>query len=56
MKCQACGSDDVVVHLTQIVDKEMHTFHLCERCAAEKGLQKSSVPENFPLTEFLAQM
>lgn len=56
MKCQACGSDEVTVHLTQIVDKEMHTFHLCERCAAEKGLQKSSVPENFPLTEFLAQM
>ena len=56
MKCQACGSDEVIVHLTQIVDKEMRTFHLCERCAAEKGLQKSSVPENFPLTEFLAQM
>ena len=56
MKCQACGSEEVAVHLTQIVDKEMHTFHLCERCAAEKGLQKSSVPENFPLTEFLAQM
>ena len=56
MKCQGCGCEDVVVHLTQIVDKEMRTLHLCERCAAEKGLQTTSVPENSPLTDFLAQM
>lgn len=56
MKCQSCGSENVVIHLTQIVDEEMRTLHLCERCAAEKGLQSSTVPENFPLTDFLAQM
>ena len=56
MNCQSCGSEAVAVHLTQIVDKEMRTLHLCERCAAEKGLQATAVPENFPLTDFLAQM
>ena len=56
MKCQGCGSQDVVVHLTQIVNKEMRTLHLCERCAAKKGLQTTSVPNNFPLADFLAQM
>ena len=56
MKCQGCESQDVVVHLTQIVNKEMRTLHLCERCAAKKGLQTTSVPNNFPLADFLAQM
>ncbi len=56
MKCQNCGSENAVIHLTQIVDNEMKTLHLCERCAAEKGLETSTVPENFPLTDFLAQM
>lgn len=56
MKCDNCGSDDAVVHLTQIVNNEMSTFHLCERCAAEKGLEATPEPLTFPLTDFLAQM
>ena len=50
MKCQNCGSENAVIHLTQIVDDEMKTLHLCERGAAEKGLETSTVPENFPLS------
>lgn len=56
MKCDNCGSGDAVVHLTQIVNNEMSTFHLCERCAAEKGLEAAPEPLTFPLTDFLAQM
>ena len=56
MNCQNCESEDAVIHLTQIVDDEMKTLHLCERCAAEKGLETSTVPESFPLTDFLAKM
>ncbi|MSR23115.1 MAG: hypothetical protein EXR92_06205 [Gemmatimonadetes bacterium] len=56
MTCHNCGSEKAVVHLTQIVDHEMRTLHLCERCAAEKGLETSTVPENFPLTDLLAQL
>lgn len=56
MVCDNCGSGDAVVHLTQIVNNEMSTFHLCERCAAEKGLETTPEPVNFPLTDFLAQM
>jgi protein arginine kinase activator len=56
MVCENCGSGNAVIHLTQIVDQEMRTLHLCEECAAEKGLETSSVPQNFPLTDFLAQM
>ena len=56
MKCQNCNSESACIHLTQIVDDEMKTLHLCERCAAEKWLETSTVPENFPLTDFLAKM
>jgi protein arginine kinase activator len=56
MVCDHCGSGDAVVHLTQIVNNEMSTYHLCERCAAEKGLETTPEPTTFPLTGFLAQM
>jgi len=56
MVCDNCGSGDAVVHLTQIVNDEMTMSHLCEKCAAEKGLDPTPEPVNFPLTDFLAQM
>lgn len=56
MTCDNCGEAEPVVHLTQIVNDEMATYHLCEKCAAAKGLETSGVPTNFPLTDFLAQM
>lgn len=56
MVCDNCGSSDAVVHLTQIVNNEMSTHRLCEKCAAEKGLESAPEPASFPLTDFLAQM
>jgi len=54
--CGICGSGNAVVSFTQIVNNEMSVSHLCEKCAAEKGLGASPEPVNFPLTDFLAQM
>jgi protein arginine kinase activator len=54
--CDSCGSTEAVVHLTQIVNNQMSTHRLCEKCAAEKGLENAPEPVNFPLTDFLAQM
>ncbi len=34
----------------------MSTFHLCETCAAAKGLQPGADTGNFPLSDFLAQV
>jgi protein arginine kinase activator len=56
MTCENCGADKPVIQLTQIVDDEMRTLHLCEKCAAEQGVEGNPVPENFPLANFLAQM
>lgn len=55
MMCDNCGAADAVIHLTQIENNQMSVCHLCEKCAAAKGLEaESSAP--FPLTDFLAQM
>lgn len=56
MLCDHCGENEAVIHLTQIVNNEMGTFHLCEACAAEKGLEPEPGVENAPLTDFLAQL
>ena len=56
MLCDHCGENEAVIHLTQIVDNQMGTYHLCEACAAEKGLEPDPGIPNFPLTDFLAQM
>lgn len=56
MQCDECGENEAVIHLTQIMDNKMGTYHLCEACAAEKGLEPEPGVGNFPLTDFLAQM
>lgn len=56
MVCENCGSTDAVVHLTQIVNNEMSTHHLCEKCAAEKGLESAPETTSMPLMDVISQM
>lgn len=56
MLCDNCGNNEAEVHLTQIVDNEMTTVHLCPACAADKGLETGVAGKNLPLSDFLAQM
>lgn len=55
-RCDRCGASGDLIHLTQVVESEVHSVHLCEACAASQGLAAatSSAPE--PLLEFLAQL
>jgi protein arginine kinase activator len=54
--CDHCGKPGAVVHLTQVVDNETKTSHLCEKCASLKGIQSTVLPTNLPLADFLAKM
>jgi protein arginine kinase activator len=54
--CDTCGEREAVVHLTQIVDNTITTLHLCERCAAEKGVEAGAQVAKFPLGDFLASL
>jgi len=53
MVCDQCRERDAVVHLTQIVENAVSQVHLCEKCAAERGIETTvSVPQH-PLGDFL---
>ncbi|HWO90145.1 MAG TPA: UvrB/UvrC motif-containing protein [Gemmatimonadales bacterium] len=56
MKCENCGERDAVIHLTQIQDSQVTTLHLCEPCAAEKGVDTGATVAKFPLGDFLASL
>ena len=56
MVCESCGDHEAVIHLTEIKNNQMSMTHLCEKCAAAKGVEAAEGPPKFPLTDFLAQM
>jgi protein arginine kinase activator len=53
MLCDSCRERDAVVHLTQIENNAVHQLHLCERCAAERGVETTVAAPKHPLGEFL---
>jgi protein arginine kinase activator len=56
MSCEQCHEREAVIHLTQIVNEQVTTLHLCERCAAEKGVESPGSLPKTPLGSFLAAM
>lgn len=56
MVCDQCGERKAVIHFTEIQNNSVTTSHLCETCAAAKGLSPATGPSDFPLTDFLAKM
>ena len=53
MLCDNCRERDAVVHLTQIVSAAVTQLHLCEKCAAERGVETTVAAPKHPLGEFL---
>jgi protein arginine kinase activator len=51
MKCHHCESQ-ATVHLTQIINGQMHKMDLCESCAQEKGVTN---PDNLSIGSLLDQ-
>ena len=52
MLCQNCHKNEATIHVQQIVDGKIQAFHLCEECAAEKGIQTPQL-DDFNLAEVL---
>lgn len=53
MLCDQCKDRDAVVHLTTIVNNEVTQVHLCEKCAAAKGIETTVAMPKHPLGDFL---
>jgi protein arginine kinase activator len=56
MRCDNCGLNESVVQLTQVENNEMRVLQLCEKCAAERGVDVETQKVNAPLADFLAQI
>jgi len=56
VRCDHCHEREAVVHLTQVADDQVVQVHLCEKCAAEKGIEPAGTPSKTPLGGFLAQL
>lgn len=55
MKCQECGEREAVYHLTEVVSNEMTVTHLCESCAAARGLDTAPEADS-PLSDLIAHV
>lgn len=53
MLCEQCKELEARVHLTQIVENAVTHVHLCERCAAERGIETGAPEPKHPLGDFL---
>ena len=53
MLCDNCHQRDAVVNLTTIENNAVRQLHLCEQCAAERGVETSVATPKHPLGEFL---
>jgi|YelNatPaOPRAMG01_1025707.scaffolds.fasta_scaffold00734_14 protein arginine kinase activator len=49
MKCDICKKKEATIHLTKIIEGEVHNINLCEDCAKKQGL----VGEGSDVAEFL---
>jgi protein arginine kinase activator len=56
MRCDNCNDRDSVVKLVQIVEGSPRELHLCEKCAAEKGVEIKEVAPPPQLTELLLKL
>ncbi len=56
MLCQDCKKREAQVHLTQIVNNEKTTLHLCKQCAAARGFHSPLDNIPFPLAEILSNL
>ncbi len=53
MLCDDCQERDAVVHLTKIVAQAVTQVHLCEKCAAAKGIETVQTVPVHPLAGVL---
>lgn len=56
MQCDNCHERPAAIHLTQIVDNSVTTVHLCEDCAADKGVQAGASTAKLPLAGLMASV
>ncbi|HUO53020.1 MAG TPA: UvrB/UvrC motif-containing protein [Gemmatimonadaceae bacterium] len=53
MLCDACRERDAVIQVTQVTEPPLRQLNLCEKCAAERGIETQLTVPKQPLTDFI---
>lgn len=53
MICDLCKGGEAVIQLTEVEGSGMKQLHLCERCAAERGVETTIAAAKPEITSFL---
>ena len=53
MICDVCKEGDAVIQLTEVEGSGVRLLHLCERCAAERGVETTVSAPKGQITDFL---
>jgi protein arginine kinase activator len=56
MTCSQCQEREAVMELTQVANGQVTKVHLCEQCAAERGLENAASLGKSPLASYIAAM
>ena len=54
MLCNECGEREGVVKVTKMESNSVTLEHLCEKCAAARGIETTVSMEKHPLSDFLS--
>ena len=54
MLCNECGEREGVVKVTKMENNSVTLEHLCEKCAAARGIETTVSVEKHPLSDFLS--
>lgn len=55
MLCDACKEREHVISLTTVEDNVVTLVHLCEKCAAERGIETAGSAAQHPLGAFMQE-
>jgi len=53
MLCDSCRERDAVIQVTQVTEPPLKQLNLCEKCAAERGIETQLTVPKQPLTDFI---
>src|SRR3954467_15838449 len=56
MQCQLCSKRPAIVHFTEIVNNKKSEYHVCEKCAEERGYSVPLLKSKVMAADLLAGM
>ena len=53
MKCDICKNKEATIHIQEVVNNNIKSLHICEKCAKSYGLKNELIDIGFHLMDFI---